>query len=96
MQSFRDSGPFSCPHSLLGFLTQVLSIPSASAQRNRMENPMWIYFLCLEMMSFLYTHSLLQNSGTGTHLTSREAEIAFSLSAQEGKGQQVDKQLASL
>lgn len=58
MRSFRDSGPFSCPRSLLGFLTQVLSIPSASAQRNRMENPMWLYFLCLEMMSFLYTHSL--------------------------------------
>ena len=45
MQSFRDSGSFSSLGSLLRFLTQVLSIPSADAQRNRMESAMSIYFL---------------------------------------------------
>lgn len=45
MQSFRDSDSFPSLGSLLRFLTQVLYVPSADAQRNRMESSMWIYFL---------------------------------------------------
>ena len=36
MQSFRDSDSFPSLGSLLRFLTQVLYVPSADAQRNRM------------------------------------------------------------
>ena len=55
MQSFRDSDSFPSLGSLLRFLTQVLYVPSADAQRNRMESSMWIYFLFGKWCHFL-TH----------------------------------------